>query len=392
MKKSLTAMAALSTLAGAVHAQSSVTLYGLIDEGPTYVSNAGGHNQVMLQSGLLNASRWGMTGAEDLGGGLKAIFTLENGYNVNTGALGNGGLEFGRKAIVGLSGNFGTVTVGRQFNFTPVSPLTANTDWAGGNFSRAGDVDNLNNNYGISNSIKYDSRTYSGFKFGGLYSLGGVAGNFSRNQIWSINTSYTNGPVQAAAEFTHVNNPNTALYANNGGNTTGTVNNISSNPIYGGYASAHSMNTFAAGAAYTLGAATIGAVYSHVNFKDVGDATSAPVTASTTSSTSPKFDSAELSVKYMVTPSLQLATAYDYTQGSSNVFSGVSQPAAKYNMFTIGADYYLSKRTDIYATAVYEKASGVDSTGKHAVAYLIGTTASSTDRQLALHIAIRHKF
>lgn len=78
-------------------AQTSVTLYGVIDEGFDYTNNVLGSHNYALQSGLAQGSRWGLKGAEDLGGGLRAIFQLENGFNVNNGRLLQGGLEFGRQ-------------------------------------------------------------------------------------------------------------------------------------------------------------------------------------------------------------------------------------------------------------------------------------------------------
>src|ERR1700754_536331 len=106
----------LAAISGAAHAESSLTLYGVFDEGIDYVSNAMGKPQIALVSGEINGARWGLIGKEDLGGGLKAIFNLENGFDSNTGALGQGGLEFGRIALVGLSSPYGAVTAGRQYS------------------------------------------------------------------------------------------------------------------------------------------------------------------------------------------------------------------------------------------------------------------------------------
>lgn len=83
---SCAALAAL-VAAGHAHAQSSVTLYGVIDDGLNYTSNARGHSAYAMVSGDSNASNFGLKGSEDLGGGLSAIFTLENGFNANNGAL-----------------------------------------------------------------------------------------------------------------------------------------------------------------------------------------------------------------------------------------------------------------------------------------------------------------
>src|SRR5689334_13059243 len=116
MKKSLLALVALGAFAGAAHAQSTVTLYGISDEGFMFNNNAKGKHLYSMASGVMQGSRWGLRGTEDLGGGLKAVFVLENGFDVNTGALKQGGLEFGRQAYVGLSSGFGTVTLGRQYD------------------------------------------------------------------------------------------------------------------------------------------------------------------------------------------------------------------------------------------------------------------------------------
>jgi len=115
---------AFGAVSGIASAQSSVTLYGLLDVGieyknqvPTTTGNKTNSSQVQMQAGNLLGDRWGLKGVEDLGGGLKAIFTLESGFLINTGQSSQGGREFGRTSVVGLdSKTWGTVTVGRQKN------------------------------------------------------------------------------------------------------------------------------------------------------------------------------------------------------------------------------------------------------------------------------------
>ena len=93
MKKTLIVAAVSASFATAASAQSSVTLYGIIDAGFTYVNNeaapqgdSSSHNGTFrMSSGNLQGSRWGLRGQEDLGGGMKAIFTLENGFDVTNG-------------------------------------------------------------------------------------------------------------------------------------------------------------------------------------------------------------------------------------------------------------------------------------------------------------------
>jgi general bacterial porin, GBP family len=115
MRKSLMFAASWSAFSAAALAQSSVSLYGLVDAGITYTNNVKGHSLWQETSGAVNSTRWGLRGTEDLGGGLSAIFTLEGGFSTNNGTLSQGGREFGRQAFVGLADSkFGALTFGRQ--------------------------------------------------------------------------------------------------------------------------------------------------------------------------------------------------------------------------------------------------------------------------------------
>lgn len=118
MKKTLITLAVLSASCCAM-AQSTVTLYGVADVNLQSVKQAtvdgtglgvAGVTQTKIESGGQNGSRWGLKGSEGLGGGWNAVFDLQNGFNVDTGASGQGGLLFGRHAFVGLSNSVGTLT------------------------------------------------------------------------------------------------------------------------------------------------------------------------------------------------------------------------------------------------------------------------------------------
>ena len=102
MKKNIIGAAALSVFAVAAHAQSSVTLYGLIDTGIVYTNNQGGNSAWQEQSSMLSNEVWGLRGSEDLGDGLHAIFRLENGFNIQNGKTTYSNTIFGRQAFVGL--------------------------------------------------------------------------------------------------------------------------------------------------------------------------------------------------------------------------------------------------------------------------------------------------
>jgi predicted porin len=146
------------------------------------------------------------------------------------------------------------------------------------------------------------------------------------------------------------------------------------------------MQVIAAAGAYTLGAATIGATYSNAQFKDLGsEAGAGLVPAGGFTSGTGKFNNVEVNFKYQLTPAFLLGAAYDYTKGY-----GLGN--AKYHQGVIGADYFLSKRTDLFVDAVYQHASGTDSTNHAAVANINQLSPSSTSNQVAALVGIRHKF
>ncbi|MFM0028453.1 porin [Paraburkholderia madseniana] len=393
MKKSIALWMLLGTASGLAYGQGSVTLYGIIDEGFNYNSNADGHRLYNLSSGVLQGSRWGLRGKEDLGGGLATVFVLESGFDVNTGKLGQGGLLFGRQAYVGLSSPYGTATAGRQYDSVVdyLGQFEVGDQWGGYIAAHPSDNDNFNNTNRTNNAIKYTSPSLAGFTFGGVYALGGVAGSVGRNQIWSLGAGYTNGPLAAGVGYLNVRNPNTSFYGAGGtvAPVTGGVpgSNFGASPVISGYASARSLQVIGTGAAYTFGAATFGATYSNTQFRNLGDRTSGPVPAGGIAGTA-TFNNVEVNFKYQITPAWLAGAAYVYTKNNgANGSSG-----AKYNQGSVGTDYFLSKRTDVYLVVTYQKASGTDSTGKEAVASINQLTPSTSNHQAAVRIAIRHKF
>src|ERR1700761_3088008 len=119
----LVSAAACLLAAQTSHAQSSVTLYGVLDAGLLYTSRTlgakgvnAGHQYSLIDSGD-QGSRFGMRGTEDLGAGLSAIFDLESGISMVNGRFGNSnGNFFGRQAWIGLTGGFGTLQAGLQYS------------------------------------------------------------------------------------------------------------------------------------------------------------------------------------------------------------------------------------------------------------------------------------
>ena len=391
MKKTLLALATLGAFAGAAHAQSSVTLYGIIDEGFNVNTNTGGKHLYSLASGVMQGSRFGLRGSEDLGGGLKALFVLENGFDVNSGKLGQGGLLFGRQAYVGLgSSHFGTVTLGRQYDSIAdyVGPFAVADQWGGNISAHPGDIDNFNNTYRNNNSVKFASADYAGLKFGGTYSFGGIAGNVSQNQIWSLGAGYNSGPLALGVAYLNARTPSNAggLFGNSTSTTTAAA---VTTPVYSGFVNANTYQVIGAAGAYTFGAATLGVTYSNISFRNLG----ANGTTVYRHGTNTTFNNVEANFKYQFTPALLAGFAFDYTDGGSvTLANGTDRNGAKYYQSSLGVDYFLSKRTDVYVLGIYQHASGEDSTGKSAVAAINTQSASGNSNQLLARIGIRHKF
>jgi len=202
MKKSLIALAVMAA-AGAASAQSTVTLYGVADVNfgtATTGVGAAQLTQTKIDGGTINGNRWGLKGSEDLGGGLKANFQLESGFSIDTGAAAQGGLLFGRQAWVGVSGNFGAVSLGRQYTAYDAVRGTVDVNYDSG-LSPVGTVFG----YGavadysgrVNNSIAYKSPSMGGFSGALVYSLGAetstVAASTGPNT--SLNLQYGNGPL-----------------------------------------------------------------------------------------------------------------------------------------------------------------------------------------------------
>ena len=158
--------------ASAAMAQSSVTVYGLLDTGLVHVTNVNAAGDSVTKVPSLTGSfpsRIGFRGVEDLGNGLQAVFTLESGLAMDTGTSQQGNRLFGRQASVGLKGAFGTVTLGRQINMTYIA--TQKADVMGPNLFAIGSIDPYLPNARSDNAIGYLGN-FNNFVVGATYSTG----------------------------------------------------------------------------------------------------------------------------------------------------------------------------------------------------------------------------
>ncbi len=386
MKKSLIAMAALGAFAGMAHAQSSVTLYGVVDANVEYVSNmsnqvpgaangfsAGpGHNVVRLTSGGLSGSRWGLRGVEDLGGGLKALFVLESGFGLDTGTSQQGGRLFGRQAYMGLeSSSFGRITLGRQYtsmfdalaNFSPSGYATQYEPVAfqlGGNFRS----DNTVKYTGVFGPVTAEAHYSFGAGTPTLWfpagtGAGEVPGQGRRDTAYGAAVSYAAGPFAAALAYDQFNPTLTA---------TGDTG---------------SFKKAAAAFSYAFGPAKIMAGYRW----GLNNGTAGKLM---------QDNLYWIGANYQVTPQLGLTLSYYYDDLMKLVVPP-GQAGAQVNpknpwQISFIADYNLSKRTDVYLTTAYTKNAGLNfdtSAIGFANAYFLG---QGKDNMFGAAVGIRHKF
>lgn len=321
----LCAAATLATLCAApAMAQSSVTVSGKIDLSVNS-TNAGGARTTALNNGDMQTSYIQFSGSEDLGGGLKAEFALGSFIRADVGAAGRftGDTMWSRDANLALSGSFGKVTLGRQisplylstiifnplgssFNFSPISRHTFNA-FAAGTFG-VGNVVSADSGY--SNAISYSTPNFNGLSATALYSLSetsGVAGSFSGNVL------YFNGPFAATLAYE---------------NTTSNA----SNTFTGFYPAGSVQKVTQLGAMYNFNVVKAFAQYQR------------------NQNPAATFNTYQLGVSAPAGAGSVLAS---YARTGSTIDQ---------KTFTVGYDYNLSKRTDLYTLYMSDKAAAYANT------------------------------
>lgn len=365
-------------------AQSSVTLYGMLDSGIGYTSNINGHKRFGLDGGAVGSNKWGLKGEEDLGGGLKAVFKLENGFNIGTGGInGQGPIGatrslFNRQAYVGItSDRYGTLRMGRQLDAVTemVQGLTGDAISAS-TFSTPGDVDNNDNTTNQNSAVKYISPVINGFQAEGAYSFGGVAGAMGSGQSWSVAANYAQGGLTVAGGYFRAANQGENGWLNATAQPGfGTALGYPSSGYNGGNAF-KSAGIAQAAAQYQIGPYTAGLRYSNAQYQGNNGQPSI------------HFNVLGALLQYQVTPALSLATGYTYVYGSAATPNQAAEgrTMASINQASLGAMYALSKRTSVYAVGAYVHAQGAQASAAD-----FGNTASGGN-QVQVNIGMHHSF
>jgi predicted porin len=365
-------------------AQSSVTLYGVVDNAFTYASNQKGHANFYMSQGNLQASKFGLLGAEELGGGTKAIFRLESGFNSLTGAQSSAGVMFNRQAYIGFSNDtYGTLTLGRQYTpyFSMVGALGPTGVLTGATGAHPGDLDALDTTLRFNNSITYASPTIAGLSFAAQYGLGGVPGSVANGSNLSTALRYDYQAFSAAVGYVKLKNITTSQ----------SLGSFAINsPVNNGYASTSSAQLVAAAARYTVNNLMVGVNYSNVQY--------APGSHSLFASEA-VFNTYGAIATYRFTPAVIAGIGYSYTRAAKA--NGIDDPA-QYHQISLEQTYNLSKRTTFYALEAYQLARGKSliASGSgvaiHDAVAVVGdsqnTTPSSGPSQFVGMVGIRHAF
>ncbi|NUU01488.1 porin [Herbaspirillum robiniae] len=347
-----TALAAIAAAAGHAQAQSSVTIYGLIDSGVEFVNNAGanGGSVTRLSSGTMNTSRIGFRGSEDLGGGLKAIFQLENGFKLDNGGFdGDANQLFNRQSNVGLEGGFGRVVAGRSFSTTydfilPFDPMgySANYSWVTSAGATGGRKDGMPT--GVSNLVKYQGE-FSGVKIGAMYGFGEVAGNTSDSAKYGVGLGWGTGPFSVAGTFDRVNGTTA---------TNGAYDKTTTAHLAGGYQLSDAWK-FNLGYRYYKKTLASGATDLRSDFFWGG-------------------------ASYKITPAMTLIGTV-YYQNIKNVARD-ADPI----MYSLRLKYAMSKRTDLYLSTAYAKAKNNQLVG------LSRDDVGYGNSQFGMTLGMQHRF
>lgn len=385
MKKKVLVGVIAALVSAGVFAQSSVTLYGIIDTGVTYVNNTAGSSQVSMASGINQGSRWGLLGNEDLGGGLKAIFNLESEFFVNNGEMAFQNILFNRRAYVGLrSDQFGTLVAGRDYDFLYdyVSYYTNVAQFAPAYaFHLADDIDRLAGEQ-VQNAVRYETPLWNGVQAGVMYGMDN--GNSAVTpHVLSVGIKYSptgsfHAPYSLSAAYTKTVGGGTTIATPAG--TGATLAQMASG--------ADSIYTAAVAGQVTLDKFSINALFTYTN--QDGITRPGPMVAKVTSVY-------EAGVQYHLSP------VWTFGVGDSWIDQHKS---GQYNQFSYGVDYRLSKRTDVFVFGTWQRAFGAATNAGLFLATTPGlmnqpalgpeanTAAglSTTRDQFATQIGIRHLF
>jgi predicted porin len=389
MKKSIIAIAAL-IVAGSAQAESSVTLYGLIDAGVTFVNNQGGDTNYRMDSGIMNGNRWGLKGREELNDNLAAIFRLESGFSLDNGNQGQdaqGRKIFGRQAYAGLDiKDVGAVTFGRQYDFMADigDYTTAGTQFGSNYMLESSGVFHTDTGFGdratgarLDNTIKFQSNNIggTGITAGVMVGLGENAQNKKLGRSFSASVGF-DGIPNFSTKLAYTQLRNTVIAGD------AIVLNVSNILTPLSFVSLNALKTdiWGLGASYDLGFGKVNGTLTSTKV-DFGG----PIDY--------KANVYEAGYTHRISPQLSAGVGFQYFDNKTNGIKKLDMYGASFAL-----DYVLSssnvKRTDAYFLTVWDKAKSQTIAGNtvNIAPNITGTGASDSKNQIAVRVGLRHRF
>ena len=383
MKLKFGSLAALALFASAAHAQSSVTLYGVVDTGVLYQSTSAANfsgtaknlgSVWQLKDGGIYSSIWGLKGTEDIGGGYKINFKLQGSFTANNGKSGLSDTPgvtavFNQITTIGGSGWFGSIDAGRQI--IPMIYAMADTDvrsaqyfgsiltaWLGLNQAAGWPGTSTNAPIGAlydSNAIVYNSPKFYGASLALEYAPGGVPGQFQGGTRESAVLKYSNYGLNLAGVYYsgHDTNPFAGNYPTTpAAPATGRNNN----------------NFYYVGAMYTISGFSISGSFSSSN------------ASSLFTKATYNFEMISAGLGYQFSPAFKVTSGYYYLKDRNNSANHSSEVA-------VGAEYNVSKATKAYAQVGY-----VSNKGTMNQTIIYGAPVAPGQSTTAAMVGIRHAF
>ncbi len=342
-------------------AQSSVTLYGLVDNGIAYASNqttlgstSNGKHSFLMTPAVWDGSKFGLLGKEDLGGGTSAIFNLMSRFNSANGNAQYANAMFGQQAYVGLSNaTFGTLTLGRQLTsyfqmLSAYSPIASYSAFFG---AHPGDLDNLDTDYKTNNTIVYTTPAFHGVTASASYALAGLPGGIHAGSSWSAGVQYKLGAFGIATGSERFNNAAPSTGAWSSGSTALAAGEQGVSAVTNGYQGAAAQQRLAVTGGYAFSPTlSISLSYSNVQYLPGADSQ-----LKTLFKSKAVWNTVGAVMSYRPTPAWSFAGGYSYTRASAA--NGIAS-GAQYNQIAISAYYALSKATGLYEMQAFQHASG----------------------------------
>jgi len=349
----------LACFAPAVFAQESdsLKLYGVLDIGVAYISNQYGKSAVTTNEAGLWGSRFGLTGVEDLGRGYNVFFDLQSGFNLSSGKSAQGGRLFGRRSVVGLGTPFGKVSMGRDYDFVRdyLNPLNIG-GYASVYSGHHGDFDHISG-VRFDRTVRYTSPNFNGFTFGMMYAFG----DETIGQTISAGAGYKGARLTAGVSYVRSKNTSPIYPWNQGGVTNflgGTYGDFDA-------VSLDKKEIVGAGGGYDFGPVRL-----------VANLTTTEMVEGNARERQRVY---EFGAQIPVTKSLTAFAAWQHSRMSGY----------RWNQPTVGAWYHLSKRTFLYTSLGYLKASKGVNANQGAGFYF---QPSDNNRQAAFRSGIVHTF